>query len=84
MAFYLVEVTCPEETILKRLSERARRIAVGDMSDFSRAGEKEYWERKRVHDVTPSPGRYDYRFDTSKELHPQIIDFIRYLKTTRK
>jgi predicted kinase len=83
MAFYFVEVTCPEEIIFKRLLERAERIAAGDMSDHSRAGEKEYRQRKRVHAQTPSPEHYDFRFDTSKELDPQVRDFLRYLSAKK-
>lgn len=79
MDFYLVEVTCPEEIILERLARRAQLIAAGNADNHSRAGEAEYYQRKLVHAQTPRPVHFDFSFDTSGNLAPQIADFADFL-----
>lgn len=79
MDFYLVEVTCPEAIILERLARRAQLIADGRADSDSRAGELEYQRRKQVHAETPRPN-FDFTFDTSVDIAPQIEAFCRVLR----
>lgn len=79
--FYLVEVTCPEELILERLKRRSEQLASDEASSDSRAGEPEYYRRKQVHAETARPEYFDFVFDTSKDLAPQVDGFLRHLKT---
>lgn len=78
--FYLVNVTCPEKVILERLSARTQKGAAHDIANLSRSGVEEYYVRKRVHEETKMPARFDFTFDTSKALEPQVSEFAEILR----
>lgn len=78
---YILHIVSPEATIQDRLQQREQAIAKDATSTLSRAGLKDYEERKKVHADLPIPEDVVMMIDTNQPLDPQIDIFIEYLQS---
>ncbi len=76
---YIIEIICPEEIILERIEKRQQDIKLNRENNFSRATTKEYFARKKLHNLLPKP-EFFFSIDTSVDMDGQIDNLIFKLK----
>jgi predicted kinase len=73
-----LHITCPEKTILKRL--RKRRSIKNTLLDYEvLAGEKIYYERKKIYNINKRRIKFFATINTAKPLSPQINKLVKQL-----
>ncbi|EKE10968.1 MAG: hypothetical protein ACD_15C00165G0005 [uncultured bacterium] len=76
---FVVKIDCPEEIILERIEKRSKDNELGKGANLSRAGKKEYFKRKKLHETASLPKIF-FNINTEKDVDEQIDGLILKLK----